>query len=593
MGSYLSKPVVKTVSEEIESNGRYKCGVSGMQGWRNSMEDAHCSELDVDDKTGLFGVFDGHGGCDVAMYVAIHIAKVLVETESYQMGNFEDALRTTFMRLDENVLHKDAEEALKFLQTFSSNEKLPGIEKLKDMVDSYRKANQKEKKEVIDEAQMLCEEATMNIDEVLKRYETMAVEKSLEESVEPETATKSEHEEKKNNLEKALDNVSKPGQNKEENESKESEEKQINSDSSTTNGVKKETKVEDSKSGGDALVSSSEEEKSKEEKTVEDKKSQGGENGSPAKGEAPKRLTKLKPQKVKKSVELDEDEEDDEDFKVGAEDSDDGEDDEDSEEDDSDVDSDEDEENWEDLDEADKKSAILLNKFISESTSVEQPAHDSGTTATVALLVGKELVVANAGDSRCVVSRKDGKCHAMSEDHKPEDPIEESRIKKAGGQVSEQGRINGGLNLSRAIGDHNYKKNSSLKMEEQMVTAFPDVTRITLDEHDEFMVLACDGIWNVMENQAVVDFVRQRLYPAKYNLNDEPLSICKICEELFMKCLAPNTQGDGTGCDNMTCLIVQFEPDWLKSVDQSEAAAKRPSPSDMNREEPPAKVIKS
>ena len=60
-----------------------------------------------------------------------------------------------------------------------------------------------------------------------------------------------------------------------------------------------------------------------------------------------------------------------------------------------------------------------------------------------------------------------------------------------------------------------------------------------------------------------------------------------------MKCLAPNTQGDGTGCDNMTCLIVQFEPDWLKSVDQSEAAAKRPSPSDMNREEPPAKVIKS
>ena len=69
----------------------------------------------------------------------------------------------------------------------------------------------------------------------------------------------------------------------------------------------------------------------------------------------------------------------------------------------------------------------------------------------VALLRGKDLYVANAGDSRCVVSRE-GKAVDMSVDHKPEDDLERNRIEKAGGRVTADGRVNGGLNLSRAIG---------------------------------------------------------------------------------------------------------------------------------------------
>jgi protein phosphatase 1G len=73
----------------------------------------------------------------------------------------------------------------------------------------------------------------------------------------------------------------------------------------------------------------------------------------------------------------------------------------------------------------------------------------------VAVVHGNKLYVANAGDSRCILSRgKD--TIPMTEDHKPTNPEEERRIKAAGGFVSE-GRINGGLNLSRAIGDMNYK----------------------------------------------------------------------------------------------------------------------------------------
>ena len=74
----------------------------------------------------------------------------------------------------------------------------------------------------------------------------------------------------------------------------------------------------------------------------------------------------------------------------------------------------------------------------------------------VALLRGRDLFVANAGDSRCVVCRN-GKAIDMSLDHKPEDAPELARILKAGGQVTCDGRVNGGLNLSRAIGELSIK----------------------------------------------------------------------------------------------------------------------------------------
>lgn len=86
----------------------------------------------------------------------------------------------------------------------------------------------------------------------------------------------------------------------------------------------------------------------------------------------------------------------------------------------------------------------------------EGPGSSSGCTAVMALLHKNELFVANAGDSRCVVCR-DGQALEMSFDHKPEDKEELMRIRKAGGRVTLDGRVNGGLNLSRAIGDHGYK----------------------------------------------------------------------------------------------------------------------------------------
>jgi protein phosphatase 1G len=81
---------------------------------------------------------------------------------------------------------------------------------------------------------------------------------------------------------------------------------------------------------------------------------------------------------------------------------------------------------------------------------------NSGSTACVAVVRDKQLFVANAGDSRCVISRKN-QAYNLSRDHKPDLEAEKERILKAGGFIH-AGRVNGSLNLSRAIGNLFFKQ---------------------------------------------------------------------------------------------------------------------------------------
>ena len=83
----------------------------------------------------------------------------------------------------------------------------------------------------------------------------------------------------------------------------------------------------------------------------------------------------------------------------------------------------------------------------------------------------------------------------MSFDHKPSKSEEEERIRKAGGYVSFD-RVNGNLNLSRALGDFMYKQDSEIKVDEQMVIPVPDIKTHPIDESTNFFVIACDGIWD-------------------------------------------------------------------------------------------------
>jgi len=182
----------------------------------------------------------------------------------------------------------------------------------------------------------------------------------------------------------------------------------------------------------------------------------------------------------------------------------------------------------------------------------------AGTTCVVAVVRDDVLTVANAGDSRAVLCRR-GKAVALSRDHKPMDDDERARIVKAGGFVQE-GRVNGSLALSRAIGDLEYKRSKELSARDQIVTAYPEIHSEKISAGDEFVVIACDGIWDVLTSQQCVDFIRARLR------HDEPLS--KICESLADECMAPDTKGSGIGCDNMSVVIVLLkELAWEEGPD--------------------------
>ncbi|KAI4329415.1 hypothetical protein L6164_021681 [Bauhinia variegata] len=207
-----------------------------------------------------------------------------------------------------------------------------------------------------------------------------------------------------------------------------------------------------------------------------------------------------------------------------------------------------------------------VNNHVDDWAFEEGPHSDfsgpnCGCTACVAIIQQNQLVIANAGDSRCVLSRK-GQAYNLSKDHKPDLEVEKDRILRAGGFI-QVGRVNGSLNLARAIGDMEFKQNKFLPAEKQIVTADPDITSVELCDEDEFLVIACDGIWDCMSSQQLVELVHEQLK------TENKLSV--VCEKVFDRCLAPTAGGEG--CDNMTMILIQFtrtssDPDASSVVDE-------------------------
>jgi protein phosphatase 1G len=183
-----------------------------------------------------------------------------------------------------------------------------------------------------------------------------------------------------------------------------------------------------------------------------------------------------------------------------------------------------------------------------------------GSTAVLAMIRNKEIVVANAGDSRAILCRN-GMAVDLSRDHKPESPRERGRIENAGGRVSVVGpchRVDFGLNLSRALGDFLYKRNADLPAREQKITAEPDIITETLSDQDEFIILGCDGIFELLTNQQVINFVRFRLKAGV----PPPL----VIESLLDECCSKDPQKtSGKGTDNESCILVLLPNRFPKS----------------------------
>ena len=165
-----------------------------------------------------------------------------------------------------------------------------------------------------------------------------------------------------------------------------------------------------------------------------------------------------------------------------------------------------------------------------------------GCTACVALITKTEIYVANSGDSRSVLA-KNGIAINMSEDHKPDLELEKKRIEKAEGFV-EDNRVNGVLNLSRSLGDLDYKQNKKLKPDEQMITGMPDVKVEKLANDTDFLIIACDGVWDCMTSQNAVDYVKEALSKSA-SKTDKSFKLSKILESMLDKIIASDIDAKG------------------------------------------------
>lgn len=205
-------------------------------------------------------------------------------------------------------------------------------------------------------------------------------------------------------------------------------------------------------------------------------------------------------------------------------------------------------------DQSEMKDICVKLQKLKEAQKGEEFVPDTvGCTAVCVLVRKQDVITANAGDSRAVMCRK-GQAVELSYDHKPASETEKTRIEAAGGYLEESAggaRVNGNLNLSRAIGDLEYKKRSDLKPEEQVICSTPDVVVRELTPEDEFIVLACDGVWDVMSNQDICDFIKPRL--------EKGMDLKEVAADVLEHCCSEDPQKtDGLGTDNMTVIIVKL-----------------------------------
>ncbi|KAE9589509.1 hypothetical protein Lal_00000443 [Lupinus albus] len=180
------------------------------------------------------------------------------------------------------------------------------------------------------------------------------------------------------------------------------------------------------------------------------------------------------------------------------------------------------------------KAFLLADSALADECSVNS---SSGTTALTAFIFGRLLMVANAGDCRAVLCRK-GEAIDMSQDHRPIYPSERRRVEELGGFIDD-GYLNGVLSVTRALGDWDIKlpKGSSSPL-----IAEPEIRQVILTEDDEFLIIGCDGIWDVMSSQHAVSLVRRGL-----RRHDDPEQCAR---DLAMEALRLNT------FDNLTVIIV-------------------------------------
>eukprot|EP01086_Lenisia_limosa_P005732 TRINITY_DN2310_c0_g1_i1.p1 TRINITY_DN2310_c0_g1~~TRINITY_DN2310_c0_g1_i1.p1 ORF type:complete len:922 (-),score=64.78 TRINITY_DN2310_c0_g1_i1:19-2784(-) len=174
------------------------------------------------------------------------------------------------------------------------------------------------------------------------------------------------------------------------------------------------------------------------------------------------------------------------------------------------------------------ESATLLTCMVLKNKKM---GFSCGSTAASLLMIDDNMYFSNTGDARSVISRQK-KAFRCSYDHKPTNIEEEQRIKMLGGFVTEEGRVNGILAVSRSIGDF---------MLSPYVCPEPYINTMVKTNDDEFVIIACDGVWDVMSDQQAVDIV--------HSVDDPALAALKLRDIAY-------SYGS---MDNITAMVIKFK----------------------------------
>jgi len=174
------------------------------------------------------------------------------------------------------------------------------------------------------------------------------------------------------------------------------------------------------------------------------------------------------------------------------------------------------------------------------------PRYEDGSTALCIALDGADLVVANCGDCRAILSQK-GHTVILSKDHKPTDEEEQQRIVSQGGIII-GGRLQGQLGVSRAFGNYEFKESLILSSE-------PEINHFTLSCETEYLVVGSDGLYEQFSNDEIISFIKTGVISA-------PLD--KVVKDLLEEAI-------DRGCDdNISIIVVKFEQSFKKLLKKRE-----------------------
>ena len=202
----------------------------------------------------------------------------------------------------------------------------------------------------------------------------------------------------------------------------------------------------------------------------------------------------------------------------------------------------------------------------------------SGSCGIMAMIQGNKCIIANVGDSRLVLFKK-GKVFFATEDHKPNTETEKRRIKLAGGEIyqtitlfplRQNGKeieppwrvLPGRLSVSRTFGDIEAKETKFGGIP-GVVLALPDITEIELDNEFNFMVIGCDGIFDVLSNEEILECIKIVLKEknVKEIKEDDVHELCGDFAAMIVKSAIAKDSSD-----NVSCIVVAFNLNGLLTL---------------------------